>query len=136
MKEYVLDANAVIRFLEDTPGVATVDRLIGEARRGRAHISMSSINLGEAYYVLGAQHGEEIARSSVAKAKQAITMVPADDETALAAAAIKLRYKLGYADSFAAELALRIGATLVTADPDFARLGKQLKVLALPRHSA
>jgi hypothetical protein len=30
---------------------------------------------------------------------------------------------------------MRTGATLVTADPEFAKLGKQLKVLALPRHS-
>jgi hypothetical protein len=27
-----------------------------------------------------------------------------------------------------------MGATLVTADPEFSKLGKQLKVLALPRH--
>jgi predicted nucleic acid-binding protein len=39
------------------------------------------------------------------------------------------------ADCFAAELALRTGATLVTADPEFGKLGKQLKVMALPRHS-
>ena len=28
------------------------------------------------------------------------------------------------------------GATLVTSDSDFAKLRKQLKVLALPRHSS
>jgi predicted nucleic acid-binding protein len=49
---------------------------------------------------------------------------------------LHIRYKLGLADCFAAELATRTGATLVTADPEFAKLGKQLKVLALPRHSA
>jgi predicted nucleic acid-binding protein len=43
---------------------------------------------------------------------------------------------LGLTDCFAAELAMRTGATLVTSDPEFAKLGKQLKVLALPRHSA
>jgi hypothetical protein len=30
---------------------------------------------------------------------------------------------------------MRTGATLVTADPEFGKLGKQLKVMALPRHS-
>jgi hypothetical protein len=29
-----------------------------------------------------------------------------------------------------------MGATLVTADPEFVKLGKRLKVLALPRHTA
>jgi len=30
---------------------------------------------------------------------------------------------------------MRLGATLVTADPEFAALGKQLKILQLPRYS-
>jgi predicted nucleic acid-binding protein len=50
-------------------------------------------------------------------------------------ALLRIRYKLGLADCFAAELAMRTGATLVTSDPELAKLGKQLKVLALPRHS-
>jgi predicted nucleic acid-binding protein len=60
----------------------------------------------------------------------------ADADQAKAAAEIRYRYKLGLADCYAAELAMRTGATLVTADPEFARLGKQLKILTLPRHSA
>jgi predicted nucleic acid-binding protein len=62
--------------------------------------------------------------------------VVADEAQVEAAAAVRLKYKLGYADCFAASLAIRERATLVTADPDFAKLGQQLKVLALPRHKA
>jgi predicted nucleic acid-binding protein len=60
----------------------------------------------------------------------------ADEAVSEAAATVKFHFRLGYADCFAAELAMRMDATLVTTDPDFAKLGKQLKVLALPRHSA
>jgi hypothetical protein len=42
---------------------------------------------------------------------------------------------LGFAASFAAELALRKTATLATADREFVKLGKQLKILALPLHT-
>jgi predicted nucleic acid-binding protein len=42
-------------------------------------------------------------------------------------AATKQRYKLGYADSFAAALALESKATLVSADPSFESIGKSLK---------
>lgn len=59
-----------------------------------------------------------------------------DEEFALAAAKIKYQHKPGYADSIAALLAIRRRGTLVTADSDFAKFGGQLKVLALPRHSA
>jgi predicted nucleic acid-binding protein len=41
---------------------------------------------------------------------------------------------LGYADAFAAELAIEHGAWLVTADPEFAKVGKSLAVYPLPRH--
>ena len=58
-----------------------------------------------------------------------------DEQIAIDTAILRIRYKLGLADCFAAELAIRTGATLVTADPEFAKLGKQLKVLALPRHA-
>jgi predicted nucleic acid-binding protein len=47
---------------------------------------------------------------------------------------LKQKHNLGYADSFAAELAIEKKAWLVTADPEFARLGKALSVYALPRH--
>lgn len=65
---------------------------------------------------------------------RSIESVEIAEEQADAAAALKFIYKLGFADCFAAELAMRTGATLVTADPEFAKLGKKLKILALPRH--
>jgi predicted nucleic acid-binding protein len=57
------------------------------------------------------------------------------ESVAIETGILRIRYKLGLADCFAAELAMRMGATLVTADPEFAKLGRQLKVLALSRHS-
>jgi len=69
------------------------------------------------------------------KIRSAVEAVPVDEQIATNTAILRIRYKLGLADCFAAELALRTGATLVTADPEFAKLGKQLKVLALPRHA-
>jgi predicted nucleic acid-binding protein len=61
------------------------------------------------------------------------TMVEADAAQALRAAEMKHKYKLGYADSFAATLALTLKATLVSADPAFEKLGKSLKWMRLPK---
>jgi predicted nucleic acid-binding protein len=63
-----------------------------------------------------------------------IVVIPADLDRATRAAAIKQRHNLGYADAFAAELAIERDAWLVTADPDFSRMGKSLSVYSLPRH--
>ena len=135
MKEYVLDANALVRLYRDTPGAATVENLIRQARSGSAHLAISVINLSEAACVLARYFGTDKTLRCVEAARGAIEIVAAGERQALDTALLRLRYKLGLADSFAAELAMRTGATLVTADPEFARLGKQLKVLPLPRHA-
>ncbi len=63
-----------------------------------------------------------------------ITVIAVDRERATRAGALKQRHGLGYADALAAELAIERGAWLVTADPEFAKIGKGLSVYPLPRY--
>jgi uncharacterized protein len=135
VKEYVLDANALVCLFRNSQGAEVVDRMIRQAKDGRAHLAISVINLGETFYVLARYLGRERAMQCIQEARNAITIDAVAERTALEAATLRLHYKMGFADCFAAELAMRTGATLVTADPDFVKIGKQLKVLALPRHS-
>jgi predicted nucleic acid-binding protein len=134
MKEYVLDANALVRLYRDAPGADTVDHLVHQARAGKARLSISVANLGEVLHVLSRFIRPDEALRFIEKTQDAVQAVSIDQKASLDAAMLRIRYKLGFADSFAAELALRMGAALVTADPDFEKLGKQLKVLALPRN--
>ena len=136
MKEYVLDANALVRLFRNAPGADTVDDLVRQAKAGRAHLSVSVVNLTEFLYVLTRYIGQENALEFVDKASRVAEPKTVDEQIAIDTGILKIRYKLGLADCYAAELAVRTGATLVTADPEFAKLGKRLKVLSLPRHSA
>jgi ribonuclease VapC len=136
MKIYVLDANAVIRLLLNSAGAERIARLVETAAKGESSLVMSVINWGEALYTIGRSVGLERATADLKTLSPAIEIVIVDEALTESAAQIRLHYKLGYADCFAAALALRRGATLVTADPDFLKLGKRLKILALPRHSA
>jgi hypothetical protein len=54
MKEYVLDANAVLRYLGvgEVQSGERVHGLFEQAERNQATLSMSVINLGEALYIL------------------------------------------------------------------------------------
>jgi hypothetical protein len=47
---------------------------------------------------------------------------------------LKQKHSLGHADAFAAELAIEHAAWLVTADPEFSRVGQRLSIYSLPRH--
>jgi predicted nucleic acid-binding protein len=136
VKQFVLDANVLIRYLTKGPGIERIDRLFAQAQRGDAGLSISVINRGEALYTLAKRAGMLEAIEALRVLAHYVESVDVTEEQANGAATLKFIYKLGYADCFAADLAIRRGATLVTADPEFVKLGKQLKVLALPRHSA
>jgi predicted nucleic acid-binding protein len=78
-------------------------------------------------------HGEAKAREVESNLHRLpIAVIAVDLERATRAATLKQKHNLGYADAFAAELALERGAWLVTADPEFTKLGKVLSVYALP----
>jgi predicted nucleic acid-binding protein len=136
MRRYVLDANALISFLEERHGAGEkVRHLLNEALRQELPILMSAVNWGEVFYIAWRRHGERRAREAEAKILQLpIAVMAVDRERATRAAGIKQKYSLGYADSFAAELAIERGAWLVTADPEFEKFGKSLAIYSLPRH--
>jgi predicted nucleic acid-binding protein len=135
MKEYVLDANAVLRYfgVGTGQGAEKVRGLLEQAERGQVRLSMSAINLGEVAYVLLKHIGEERALEYVKALRHAVTMVDADAGRAMDAARLKHESRIGYADSFAAGLALETEATLVSADPGFEKVGKGLKWMRLPK---
>lgn len=136
LRRFVLDANAVVSLLEDRAVAASrVRGLLEEASRAQQPVLLSAINWGEVFYIAWRLHGEARAVEAEARLRQLpIAVVAVDRDRATRAAAIKQKHNLGYADAFAAELAIERGAWLVTADPEFANVGKALSVYALPRH--
>jgi predicted nucleic acid-binding protein len=125
----------LVRYFRRTPGSVTVVELIQRAKDGQISLAVSVVNLAEVLCVLARYFRQDESRRMIQIARSVAEPMPVDDQVALDTAAIRIRYKLGLADCFAAELAMRLGATLVTADPEFEKLGKALKVLQLPRHS-
>jgi predicted nucleic acid-binding protein len=136
-RRYVLDANPLVGLFKDRKGIAEkVERLLHDALVGELPLLMSAFNWGEVFYTEWKYRGEVNAREAEVKLRQLpIAVIPADLDRATRAAALKQKHNLGYADAFAAELAIERGAWLVTADPEFSRLGKTLLVYPLPRHA-
>ena len=135
-RRYVLDANALIGFFEDREGTAAkIDHLLNEALRHDLPLLMSAVNWGEVFYTEWRYRGEAKAREAEANLLELpIAVIAVDRERASRAGALKQKHGLGYADAFAAELAIERGAWLVTADPEFQKVGKALAVYPLPRH--
>ena len=135
-RRYVLDANALIGFLEARHGAAEkVRNLLGEAARQDLPLLMSAVNWGEVFYTEWRARGEARARQAeAALLEMPIAVIAVDRERATRAGTLKQKHGLGYADAFAAELAMEREAWLVTADPEFQKIGKGLLIYSLPRH--
>lgn len=136
MKEYVFDANAVLRYhrVVEADGGDKVQELLDRARQGEAHLLMSVVNFGEVYYILPKLVGERATREHIKTLQHSVTMVDLDQAATIEAATLKHGYKIGYAGSFAAALALSRKATLVSAGPAFEKFGKALKWRRLPAY--
>jgi predicted nucleic acid-binding protein len=134
VKEYVLDANAVLRYLGvvKAEGEPKVRELFQLSKLGEARLLMSVITFGEVYYVLLKLVGQRATQEYSKTLLHSINLIDADQALTIEAATLKHGYKIGYADSFAAALALGRKASLVSADPAFEKFGKSLKWLRLP----
>ena len=123
---YVLDSYAILAYFQAEPGGLKVKELLGQAKARNAVTSMSLINLGEVIYTTGRKLGEDRAQEIL----DDIMLLPIQfaevtKARVFAAAQIKTRYPISYADAFAVSLAQELNATFVTGDPEF----KQVKSL-------
>lgn len=116
----VLDAWAVLAWLEGESARPRIDALLAEAVAGEIHLWMNLVNVGEVYYRLVRRHGVVEAEEFLDDLDGSLpirTLLP-DRRCILDAARIKSRYLLSYADAFAAATAMEKDALLVTGDPE------------------
>jgi predicted nucleic acid-binding protein len=133
-KTYVLDANALLTLLSDSAGAGRVERLIREANQRKHSLAISVANWGEVFYITWLRRGDETARRTMEQLRQLpVQVVPLDLAQALKAAEIKAVHSIPYVDCMAAALATLCGATLVTSDRHFERLGRHFSILWISR---
>ena len=117
---FVLDSFALLAFFQAEPGGLKARELLERAQRGEVGLAITTVNLGEVAYRTERVFGLERAQEVLAKIEEyAPAVFDVNRELALAAAHLKARYRMSYADCLAAALAQRLGGTVVTGDPDF-----------------
>jgi predicted nucleic acid-binding protein len=99
MKNYVLDACAIMAFIHDEPGADSFENILNMANTNEANVFIHKINLLEVYYDVLRYKGKQIA-----------------DELFFEAGRLKSNYKISLADSLAVACASVYYAELVTAD--------------------
>ena len=124
----VLDSFALLAFLRGEAGEDKVAALLERAGVRDEPVHMTEVNYAEVKYSVvrkdGAERWEEIAAELPALP---IEFHPATRALSDLAADFKARHKLSLADAFAAALAKERKAELVTGDPEFRALEKDIK---------
>lgn len=115
---YVLDACALIAFLNDEAGADVVEELLRKSNRQEPNLFLHRINLLEVYYGIYREVGPEVSEQVLGKirALPVTEVTEITQEVFLEAGRLKATYRLSLADSIAAAEAKVLGASLVTAD--------------------
>ena len=128
-KRSLLDSYAAIAYLKKEKNFQIVVDRLKEAESGKRHLYMNQINAGEVYY----QVRKKNLTTDFKKFWETFLLLPVefvsnDFELVIEAAEIKSRYALSFADCFAAATAIREKAAIITGDPEFKKLEKEVEI--------
>jgi predicted nucleic acid-binding protein len=128
-KAIVLDAWAVMAYLEDEPAAEKVADLIADAHEDGTPLFMSVVNAGEVWYIIAREASVADADRSITALRQlGIEFVDADWTLAHDAGAYKSKHKMSFADCFAAALAKQKKALLLTGDFEFKQVEPEITI--------
>jgi predicted nucleic acid-binding protein len=124
---FVLDSFALIGYLENESFSDQIQHALTKAKNGASRLYFHAIHLGEVYYITLREQGQSLADLAYSRIKALpIKLIDRiDEELLLAAAGLKARHPISYADSFAAALAMINNCPLMTGDPEFRALEKK-----------
>ena len=125
----VLDSHALLALLRDEPGAEAVATILKKAGQRDQPVHMTEVNYAEVQYIVRRKDGDAAWQTIALELVAApIHFHPADRRLADLAAEFKARFKMSLADAFAAALAKEKKAELVTGDPEFKALEKEIKI--------
>ena len=125
-----MDSYALLAYLNKEDGFEKVRNVLANAQESSFTVLMNELNVGETYYILYRKRGPEQAEYflDTVLAGLPISMISNDFDAVIAAAKIKTRHALSFADCFAVATAQRENAVILTDDPEFKNVEKLVEI--------
>lgn len=131
-KNLVLDSWSLLAYFKKEKTGFKVKKLLHQAARGELRLYLSLINWGEIYYQILRRFGQEKLREAMVIIEQSsIRLVVVDKELITLAARRKAKGGLSFADCFVLATAKKLKGAVVTGDPEFKVLKKEVEILWL-----
>lgn len=132
-KDLAFDSFALISYLADEAGADKIEALLEAAQKKEINIFVNEINIGEVFYILWKKRGENAAREALNLCfGLPLNFISPNRNFILAAAELKAKYKISYADAFCLETARRENCSVITGDPEFIKI-PGIKIIWLSR---
>lgn len=128
-EKIILDSFALISLFHKEPGWQAVRDVLKDLSAAGEKAYLSRMNWGEFYYIVRRRVGPEKSLEALSLIDQLpITILSVDDQLIREAAEIKSEYPISYADAFCVATAKRLGARILTSDPEFKAVEKLIAV--------
>ena|SRR5438105_4405414 len=125
----VLDSWAIMAYFQDEPAAEAIAEAIADANASGIPLLVSVVNVGEVWYAMARRGSVKDADEIVRDIRDlGIRSIDNDWNLTKIAAGYKTPGGISYADCFAAALAKQANATLVTGDPEFKRLEREISI--------
>jgi ribonuclease VapC len=123
----VLDAYALLAYFKAEGGHLRVKEMLAASD---LDLLINAVNAGEVFYILAKVRGFREAEYflNVILPSLPVTVIDNSFEQVIEAARLKAAHALSFADCFAASMAIRERAALVTGDREFEKLGRAVKI--------
>jgi ribonuclease VapC len=129
-----VDSFALLAYLENEVGASIVEERLQAVLRNESLLYLSAINLGEIVYIIERERSLPTAQLALAQIQQLpIQLLDATLARILAAAHVKAHYPISYADAFVVAAAQELAATILTGDPEFAKVTLPINIEWLPQ---
>ena len=130
MEKVVLDSYPVLALLYNEKGAEKIEKTIRDVLKKNGRIFMCAVNYGEVFYAVMRKSGEKAALKAVEMIEEIpVEIIDADRNMSLIAGSYKVKHKMSYADCFTAALAKILSVPIVTGDPEFQEVEKEIKII-------
>jgi predicted nucleic acid-binding protein len=126
----ILEAPAIMLYLEKKPGYEKVRDLLTRAAANGNNLLVSTVNMGELYYLLLRHRSTQESDKIMALVETfPIDFISVDSTLAKQAALFRLKGKLSYEQCIAAALAKVKRGELITAETEFKVLEGEIRIV-------
>lgn len=125
----VFDSWAMMAYLDGEPAAQEVRQVLRKARKKEIRALFSLISYGECLYIIEREQGLQSAQRAIGIIDQlALHIVPVDRHLVFAAARFKASFRISYADAFSVAVAKLHNGSVMTGDPEFKTVEREVPI--------